>query len=440
MPSARKPQNEKQRLEALHSLNILDTLPDRDFDQITFLASQICGTPIALVSLVDENRQWFKSKLGLGTTETHRDLSFCAHAILGKDVFVVPDTSKDKRFSDNPLVTGPPHVHFYAGAPLMSPDGYPIGTVCIIDSKPRTLSPSQIEALKALSDQTTRLLELRSQVIALQKTEETFQFKSKALDTIIEGVVLQDSKGVILDFNPATLNVLNLTADQLRGKTSADPSWETIKEDGSDFPGQEHPAMVSLRTGKSQRNIVMGVRNSKTAVRWIKVSSTPMHQSGGTNPSHVVSSFVDITEEVQNRSRLEKKSSDLRFVLDGIPHMIGLWGTDEINLQTNSAYSGYFRKEPDQIRGHHLRDLLGEELYKENKPFILKVLAGERVAFERLLPHRDGSLRHTLATYIPNFNENRVVSFLVVVVDITILKNWKVTKNNWKYDWRIRQN
>ena len=169
MKSAALHPNEQKRIESLVSLNILDTLPEKDFDEITFLASQICNSPIALISLVDDKRQWFKSRVGLSAKETSKDLAFCSHAILQDDVFIIPDSSKDDRFFDNPLAVDAPHVQFYAGAPLLSPDGMPIGTICVIDSKPRNLTREQIAALKALSNQVTRLLELRIQITDLKK-------------------------------------------------------------------------------------------------------------------------------------------------------------------------------------------------------------------------------------------------------------------------------
>jgi PAS domain S-box-containing protein len=435
MQSAHKPPNEKQRLAALESLNILDSLPETDFDQITFLASQICGTPIALISLVDENRQWFKSKVGLTASETPRDMAFCAHAILTPDVFVVSDAAKDERFFDNPLVTGGPYVQFYAGAPLVSPDGYPIGTVCVIDSKARSLTNEQRQSLKALSDQVTRLLELRLQIVALKQSEEKLQFKNKALETSFDGVVLQDSAGAIIDFNHAAPSVLNLTADQLLGKTSLDPSWQAIKEDGTDFPGAEHPAMVCLRTGQPQRNVIMGITNSTAEVRWIKINSTPLFQCSENHPTHAVTSFTDVTEIIRALKLVEKKSSDLRFVLDSVPHMIGLWDENCINVNANLAYSGYFKKGYEQLKGCHIRELLGEKLYKKNQPYIERVLKGEKVTFERTLAHADGTKRITQASYIPNFEKGRVVSFLAMVIDITEVR--KLESDQRKLEARL---
>mgnify|MGYP002628318622 CR=1 FL=1 len=155
------PAGETVGLEKLHDYGVLDTLPETDFDDITLLAAQICGAPIALISLVDADRQWFKSKIGIDSSETHRDLAFCAHAILQSDVFQVQDATKDPRFADNPLVTSDPHIRFYAGAPLMTPDNCALGTIYVIDREPRVLTPQQISALAALSRQVMAQLELR---------------------------------------------------------------------------------------------------------------------------------------------------------------------------------------------------------------------------------------------------------------------------------------
>lgn len=161
---ARLPTNEQDRLEALRAYEVLDSEPEAAFDDLVEVASQVFDVPIALITLVDEERQWFKAKVGLGVTETPRDHAFCAHAILAQETMVVPDATHDARFADNPLVTADPSIRFYAGAPLLTPDGHGLGTFCVIDSKPHVTSPmeaSQIRILEALSRQAVRLLELR---------------------------------------------------------------------------------------------------------------------------------------------------------------------------------------------------------------------------------------------------------------------------------------
>ncbi|MGR2998217.1 sensor domain-containing diguanylate cyclase [Vibrio vulnificus] len=143
MQTPEKPDNEPQRIADLHSLHILDTAAEERFDRITRIARRLFDVPIALVSLVDEDRQWFKSCIGLNASETPRDISFCGHAILGTDTLIVEDASQDARFADNPLVTGEPHIRFYAGVPLMFEHSSCLGTLCIIDSKPRTLNEDE---------------------------------------------------------------------------------------------------------------------------------------------------------------------------------------------------------------------------------------------------------------------------------------------------------
>lgn len=178
-----KHERERERLKDLESYAILDTLSETDYDNITAIAAAICGTEISVISLIDDKRQWFKSNHGLEVKETPRELSFCAHAINDQEnVFIVEDTRKDDRFLDNPLVTGDPSIQFYAGVPLISDNGLPLGTLCVLDQKPKSLSQEQIESLRALSHQVMNILNLRKTKLTLEKTLKTLEEKNQELE------------------------------------------------------------------------------------------------------------------------------------------------------------------------------------------------------------------------------------------------------------------
>ncbi len=159
---AHLPANESERLKALSDYHLLDSSPEQAFDDLALLASQICGCPIATMTLIDEHRQWFKARVGLAAQETPREHAFCAHAILDpQNLTIVPDATRDHRFADNPLVTVADGIRFYAGTPLLTPEGLALGTLCVIDRTPRNLTPTQLHSLRILGRQVSYLLELR---------------------------------------------------------------------------------------------------------------------------------------------------------------------------------------------------------------------------------------------------------------------------------------
>ncbi len=183
MKIAPVPANEHDRLKTLHAYGILDTMQETEFDDITRIAAEVCHTPISLVSIIDAHRQWFKSRHGLITHETSRDFAFCAHAINNpNEILVINDTSKDERFHDNPLVTGEPHVAFYAGIPLVNPEGYALGTLCVWDIRPKDLNESQLMTLQSLARQIVCQLELKRKIKELNAKQAELKRAYEDLD------------------------------------------------------------------------------------------------------------------------------------------------------------------------------------------------------------------------------------------------------------------
>ncbi|CCQ89648.1 putative FOG: CheY-like receiver [Nitrospina gracilis 3/211] len=241
------PENEEVRLQALFEYHVLDTDPEEQFDELTELVAQICDVPIALISLIDEKRQWFKSFHGLGARETPRNVSFCGHAILQEGVFEVPNSLEDERFADNPIVTGEPRVIFYAGAPLKTPSGQQIGTLCAIDHKPHKLTEDQKRCLTLLAHQVVSQLELRKIILLkhqliVQKSELYNQIeelneelkakeakKHAILETMLDPLIVIDERGSIQNFNAAAQKIFGYEASEIIGKNVAILMPETYR-------------------------------------------------------------------------------------------------------------------------------------------------------------------------------------------------------------------
>jgi signal transduction histidine kinase len=218
------PTNENERLQALASYQILDTLPESDFDELTLLASEICQTPIALVSLLDDKRQWFKSVIGGLASHTPKEQAFCAHTIVdSQDIMIVSDARQDKRFAGNPLVTGNPNIVFYAGVPLINQDGYALGSLCVIDVEPKELSQEQIKSLKILARQVLTQMELRKKVAELEasnnKLLETNTFIQKFASTAAHDIK-----------NPLSSILLSSQALKIRLNNNGDAKSSSLAE------------------------------------------------------------------------------------------------------------------------------------------------------------------------------------------------------------------
>ena len=239
------PEKESERLRALRKYNILDTLPEQQYQDIVQMAALICGTPIALVSLVDDDRQWFKAKVGLDANEAPRESAFCAHALLQPDrLFIVPDATLDPRFSDNPLVTHSPNINFYVAAPLKTVDGHVLGTLCVVDFHPRELNAEQEEALRALSRQVMTQLDMRLKLVELEHARDQLREVAAHQERIKEEErkrIAQEIHDELGGLMTAIKSYLSFTIDdvQRRGETPdrhlldtsalADSAIETVR-------------------------------------------------------------------------------------------------------------------------------------------------------------------------------------------------------------------
>lgn len=308
MKSAPLPAEEEARVEALRRYEILDTDVEREFDDLTLLASQICQTPIAMISLVDGDRQWFKSKVGITTSETPRDVAFCSHAILQDDVFVVPDAKTDERFADNPLVTQDPKTRFYAGAPLVNPDGFPLGTICVVDRVPRQMTNDQRDALRALSRQVVAQMELRRRLVKERyEAKEALRDKQTSLDLVVEqmpAVLWSTDRDLRItsstgagrrDLGEAATNVVGMTLNQY-----------------FQSPGVEFPPLVA------HRRALMG-EPSSFEVKWkgrtFQSHVEPLRNTDGTIKG-VIGVAVDVTERKVTEDELARSNALLKATLD----------------------------------------------------------------------------------------------------------------------------
>lgn len=346
------PDNETLRLEALRKYKILDTAPEQPFDDITRLAAQICGTPISLISLLDENHQWFKSKVGLEATGTSRDVAFCAHAILQPDILIVSDASADERFATNPLVASDPQIRFYAGSSLITPDGYALGTLCTIDYIPRELSSEQIEALRALSRQVVTQLELRRNLINLVRANEALQESEERFHLLVEGV--KDYAIFMLDLNGCIVS-WNAGAERIKGYQAS----EILGQHFSCFYTDE-----DIKQGKPEQEL----RVAKTSGRF-EGEGWHVHKDGSQFWANAVITalcdqtgklrgFSRVTRDITEHKRAEERSRLFESVVVNANDAVLI--TEAEPIENTGPRILYVNKAFLRMTGHSLEDVLGK--------------------------------------------------------------------------------
>ena len=313
---------EARRLAALRQYAVLDTLPEQSLDDLTALAAQICGAPIALISLVDEHRQWFKSKVGVTAAETPREVSFCAHALHGPELFIVPDALRDARFAQNPLVIGEPGIRFYAGAPLVTPEGAVLGTLCVIDHVPRTLTPEQERVLRVLARQVMTQLELRRQTRELAASE-----------TLLRTIIASEPECVKLLTADGTLRLMNPAGVQM---LEAD-SFQQI-ENHCVYPLVDEAQRGAFRelTDRVFRGetgtLEFRITGLKGGHRWLETHASPLRDEAGK-----VTALLGITRDITERQRDEAILACQTQVLEKIATSAPLAGTLDTMLRQLEA-------------------------------------------------------------------------------------------------------
>lgn len=436
---------EEARLQALHALGLLDTPPEDRFDRFTRLAVAAFAVPIALVSLVDRERQWFKSQAGLDFCETPRALAFCSHAIALDDILVVPDTLLDERFATHPHVTGAPRIRFYAGQPLHSVDGQPLGTLCIIDTAPRAFGDADRRMLRDLAQLVqdelnrdvllaARMGELQDKNATLELTmrmreaaEQALRQKQELLDAVLEtvdvGVVACDADGHLMLFNRAARAFHGLDADSALPQADWPAHYDLYGEDGLTPLAPEQIPLVRALRGERVMDAGMTIHVPGGARRRLLASGRALHGTAG-EPLGAVVAMKDVTELDASRARLAESGEWLRTIADNVPALIAYVDTDLRYRFANERYREWFGVKTADMIGKTVRDAMGEAFYAPRREALERCLGGHASHLE-IEEQRRGRTRVISSTYLPHIRDGVVQGIYVLSTDATSAREYE---------------
>ena len=426
---------ETRRLAALRELGVLDTLPEAAFDTITATAAQLCGVPIALISLVDAQRQWFKSNFGLtAATETPRDVAFCDHAIRDDTLFEVPDAAADPRFSDNPLVTSAPDIRFYAGAPIVMPGGERIGTVCVIDRAPHHLDEHQRATLTHLATIVGSMLTQRRQLLdttsRLAESELRVRRLYEATPAILHSI---GPDGRILNVSDRWLALMGYQRHEVIGRLSAE-----FLTAASQAHARDVVLPAFFRAGRCERVEYQFVRKDGSVIDVLLSAMLERDENGGTARS--LAALEDVTATRQLERELGRTHAHLNAVVDNMPALVGYWDANAVTRFVNRDFQSAVGLPTDRLIGVRLGEVfsaIDATGWETLQPRIEAVLGGRRQEFEWAMLTTSG-LRQLRVTLVPaELEPGQADGFYGTWFDITGMKSLELRQRNSEQRHRL---
>ena len=401
--------DEARRIEILRDYAILDTIPEKALDDLAALAAQICGTPIALISLVDEHRLWFKARVGLEMTETPREVSFCDHALHQRDLFTVPNATRDERFAGNPLVTGKPRIRFYAGVPLIGPEGAALGTLCVLDHVPRTLTQEQEQALRVLARQVMTRLELRRYARELAESESRFRLLAENI-TDVFWIASPDLK---------QMYYISPGYERIWGR-SANDVYRNPHQWAECILPEERPQVLEvfagLMTSEPTVSVEYRIARPDGTVRWVLDRGFQVRDSSG-RLVRLTGIAADVTERKEMEKATRHVAALVRFSDDAI---IGK-DLNSIVTSWNKGAEKIFGYTADEMVGTSITRLIPTDREHEENHILGKIRRGESVDhFETVRETKSGKKIHVSVTASPIKDATgRVTGVSKVARDIT---------------------
>lgn len=417
-----KPADEAERLRELRELELVEAGREAAYDDLVALVARLCEMPMAAITVIDAETEWIKARIGFDVERLPRQFSFCAHTILDPGrLLIVPDTLQDPRFATHPLVTGPTQLRFYAGAPLTGTSGAALGSLCVMDTRPRVLDAARIEALEIIARQTCALIELRHRQLELQRQRG---FLRTVIDSLHEGLIIRDGEGRIALVNDRACELLGEPLQKIVGRHPRTSVIRVSRLDAAELAPDEWPDAKTLATGTDATDqLVRIARRDGTGIT-LELNTRALWRDGaaGKDIDGVVTSLRDVSERREMLERLRDSEARLQSITDNVPALITYVDEHERFGYCNKVVLEWLGRPASAVQGRPMREIYGEAGYASRMAHVRAALSGQRREFG-LWDEQRGHRRFVRTSYVPDIDgDGRVRGFFALTSDLTEMK------------------